>query len=148
MIEYLLDRWLARRRRSELADAVVAEAAETFLEALLGLLQVGAVVDSDVRLSVADFEARYRLTTRDGKVDVGLSFDDGRVDIDEDPTGPFDASMVFRDADAILRFFSAANPDLLALVLRQDAVIEGNLNYVYKLAYLARHLQLEALGRL
>ncbi len=147
MIGHLLTRYRARRYRSRLVDAAIDDAAETFLEALLTLLKVGTIVDRDLRRSVADFTGNYRLATRDGAVDVGISFDKGWVDVREDPDGPFDATMLFRDADSILRLFSAANPDLLSLVLDQDAVVEGNLNYVYKLAYMSRHLQLKAMGQ-
>ena len=147
MITGLLERYRSRIAKRRLAKVLRAEAAETFLEALMAFLKVGVRLDRHLRRSLDGFDARYQLKTRDGLVDVGVVFEDGRVDIQEDPKGEFDATMLFRDSRAVFDFFASTNPDLLGAVLEQTAVVEGNLNYVYRLAYMARHLQLEALGR-
>jgi hypothetical protein len=47
-----------------------------------------------------------------------------------------------------MRFFTSVNPDLFSSLFNQDVVLTGNLTYVYRLAYLARHLELTVLGRL
>lgn len=58
------------------------------------------------------------------------------------------ADLQFRDREALMRYFTSVNPDLFSALLRQDVVLTGNLTYVYRLAYLARHLELTVLGRL
>lgn len=147
MIGTLVQQARVSLARERLGECLRAEAVETFLELLLTFLRFGVALDPGLRRSVAGFTADYRMATRDGRVDVGLSFRDGALDVHEDPAGPFDATLRFRDERALMRYFSSTDPDLLAALLKQDVVIEGNLNYVYRLAYLARHIQLEALGR-
>jgi hypothetical protein len=135
------------RARSRLKACLEAEAAETFLELLLGAMKLSLLVDPDLSRSVAGFEARYRIATRDGSVCVGASFADGRLSIEGDPTWTPHAALVFRDTAALMAYFATTNPDLFSSLLNQDVFVEGNLNYVYRLAFLARHVQLRALGR-
>lgn len=147
MIGTLLSDCRAYIARQRLVACIRAEAAENFLELLLDCLRVGLAVNPYLRHSVRGFSARYRLATPDQAVDVALIFQDGHLKVEEDLSGPFDASLWFRDERALMRYFSSANPDLFTSLLHQDVVPEGNLNYIYRLAYLARHVQLEALGR-
>lgn len=147
MITAVVDQYRLLSARARLAACLRSEAAETFLELLLGALRIGLAVDPQLHRGVQDFDGRYRLATRDKAVDVALTFRHGHLDVGEDATGPFNATLWFRDERALMRFFAARNPDLFASLLNQDVVTEGNLNYIYRLAYLARHVQLEATGR-
>jgi hypothetical protein len=135
--------WYARRR---FAACLRAENAELFLEVLLQALRLGILVDEHLRHSVAHFSATYQITTHDRRVDVGLTFHDGVLVVHEGQAGPFDATLCFRDSHTLMGFFSPAQPDLLGSVLDQRITIEGNLNYIYRLAYLVNHLRLEVLG--
>lgn len=43
-------------------------------------------------------------------------------------------------------FLLTPRPDIIGAVLRQDVCVDGNLNYLYKFAFMARRLQLKATG--
>jgi len=51
-------------------------------------------------------------------------------------------TVIFKDGRSLMRSLLSAQPDLLGALLRQEVTFEGNLNYVYRLAFLARRLQL------
>jgi hypothetical protein len=48
----------------------------------------------------------------------------------------------------LMGFLLSPKPDILGSMLRQDISIDGNLNYLYKFAYMAKHLQLKVTGKL
>jgi hypothetical protein len=123
-------------------------AAEGYLELLLEALEVGIRFDPYLRRSAAGFQGSYRIHTQNDAVDVMVEFDDGQVRVGPGEPGAADAELRFRDREALMRFFTSVNPDLFSSLLNQDVVLTGNLTYVYRLAYLARHLELTVLGRL
>ena len=57
-------------------------------------------------------------------------------------------TVTFKDARALMNYILAPKPDILGAILRQEVVFEGNLNYLYKFAYMSRRLQLMATGNI
>jgi hypothetical protein len=53
----------------------------------------------------------------------------------------------FRNPKALREYILSSKPDILGALLRQDVVPDGNLNYLYKFAFMAKRLQLMATGR-
>jgi hypothetical protein len=49
----------------------------------------------------------------------------------------------FKNSHALMNFIFSPKPDVLGAMLNQDVVLDGNLNYLYKFAYLANHLRLK-----
>ena len=137
-------RWLARRR---FLACMRSEAAEGFVELLLGLMVLAFLVDHEFRRMIEGFRGEYVIASRDGKVGVHVAFANGHMTIDEHVPAKPNVKVTFSDEKAMMSFLLAENPDLLGSILRQDVVVAGNLNYLYKLAYMARHLQLEATGQ-
>jgi len=58
-----------------------------------------------------------------------------------------DVTINFKDSKALRNYILSPKPDILGSLLRQDVVPDGNLNYLYKFAYMAKSLQLMLLGR-
>jgi hypothetical protein len=126
-------------------DEVCASHATVLLKALTLALQV----DRGLRRAVADYIARYRLSTSDGQIDLGITFRDGLVEIRDCPAGYFDASLRFQNPAEMMRYFAPdayLDPDPQASPDGR-VTVEGNLNYAYRLAYLLRRVQLDALGQ-
>ena len=57
-------------------------------------------------------------------------------------------TVTFKDARALMNYILSPKPDILGAILRQEVVFEGNLNYLYKFAYMSRRLQLMATGNI
>ncbi|HET9596931.1 MAG TPA: hypothetical protein VFP65_15185 [Anaeromyxobacteraceae bacterium] len=124
------------------AKCLEDEAGEEFLELLLRLLSTAIVVDPDLRRRAAGFEARFAFRSGDGRVTVGAVLHDGFMRVGEHLPAAPNVTVVFKDGRALMRSLLSAEPDLLGALLRQEVSFEGNLNYVYRLAHLARRLQL------
>ncbi len=56
-------------------------------------------------------------------------------------------TVTFRNDKALMNYILSPKPDILGSILRQDVTIDGNFNYLYKFAYMAKRLQLMATGR-
>jgi len=122
------------------------EVAEEFLKLLFGFMAAALVVDPDLRRH-AQYRGRYVFRSRDGTISLGVFMDGGLLRVSERPPPSPHATVIFRDGRALMRSLMSAEPDLLGALLRQDVSLEGNLNYVYRLAYLARRLQLSLTKR-
>ncbi|MBW2734140.1 MAG: hypothetical protein JRH20_17260 [Deltaproteobacteria bacterium] len=126
---------------SRLRDCLESEAAEEFLEVLLRLMQITTLINPSFRENVTNFSARYQFLSRDRRLTVAVIFDDGWMCVRETTLPDPDITLTFSTGRALLQFLLTPNPDLLASVLRHEVEPEGNLNYLYKFAYLARRLQ-------
>jgi hypothetical protein len=127
-------------------ECVESEFADGFLAIILDLMALVVLVDQKYKRNVHSFNARYLFRTQDGKVAATALFHHDRMDVVPWEMSGARPNIVirFRDAKALMGFLLARNPDILGAMLRQDVMLEGNLNYLYKFAYMARHLQLMA----
>ena len=57
-----------------------------------------------------------------------------------------DITVTFKDSKALVNYLLTPNPDVLGSMLRQEVILDGNLNYLYKFAFMAKRLQLMATG--
>ena len=124
-------------------DCLASDAAEGFLGVLLELMALAVLLDPAFRRNVHGFNARYLFKTKDGKVAATAIFGHGLMEVvpRETPGQLPDITVEFRDAKALVGFLLARDPDIIGAMMRQDVTMEGNLNYLYKFAYMARHLQ-------
>ena len=56
--------------------------------------------------------------------------------------------MIFKDSKSLMNYLLAMDRDILRLILNNEVVLRGNVNYVLKFGYMANHLQLALTGRL
>lgn len=95
-----------------------------------------------------NFTGRYQFETRDRHFLMSAVFDNGRIMVAMKNIDRPHIKVIFRDDNALRNFIFAPKPDILGAVLTQDVVLEGNLNYIYKFAYMAKHLQLIVTGKI
>ena len=70
------------------------------------------------------------------------------MNVKEKEIGDTDITVSFRSAKALREFIFSPKPDILGSILRQDVVVDGNFNYMYKFAFMAKRLQLMVTGQL
>jgi ubiquinone biosynthesis protein UbiJ len=153
MWDNLLNMILMRSRRAQKAaqdfmEALQSEKAEKFLEVLLKLMGLVFYLDKDFRRNIRDFDGRYLFRSQDRQITVAAVFKDNRLKVTEEEIGDTHMTVIFRNAKALMGFLLSPKPDILGSMLRQDISIDGNLNYLYKFAYMAKHLQLKVTGKL
>ena len=134
------------RTFNRLLDCVKREAADEFLELLLKLMRLAFLVDPDYRKNLHNFEANYLFASRDGAVAVSVLFKDGKMKVKDHPLPDPTVSVHFRDYKSMMEFLLAREQNLLDAILHQKVTFDGNLNYLSKFVYMAKHLQLSLSG--
>lgn len=132
----------------DIFESFDSEVTEEFLELLLNSMRIFYIFSSDFRKNIEGFEGRYLFKSRDGKITVAAIFENGRMNVKEKEIGDTDITVSFISSKALRDFIFSPKPDILGSILRQDVVVDGNLNYMYKFAYMAKHLQLLLTGQL
>lgn len=116
--------------------------AEEFLQTLLTLMQIMFVLDHEYRKNIEKFDGRYQFCSEDG-LKVSAVFHNGRMKVKDDVLidDPH-LTVTFRDGKTLMNFLLSPSQDILGSMLRHEVRTEGNLNYLYKFGYMAKHLQL------
>jgi hypothetical protein len=128
------------------AESVKSEFAEEFLESLLGFMKLLFLVDHDFKRNIRDFNARYLFKSRDGSITVAAIFRDDEMDVQEEEIADPNITVIFKDSKALMNYLLSPKPDVLGSMLRQEVTLDGNLNYLYKFAFMAKRLQLMVSG--
>lgn len=111
-----------------------------FLESLLNNMDLAFCLSGEYRRNIAGFKGRYLFRTADGAVAASAVFDRGNMRVRKEGIGDWNVRVTFRDAEGLRAFLFSKNQDILDSILRNDVEVDGNLNYVYKLGFMAREL--------
>jgi hypothetical protein len=152
MLTSILNMILRRSSRAaktgqEFLETLKSDAAEGFLQLLLNLMGLVFCLDKEFRRNIDGFAGRYLFCSRDGQISVAAIFNNSRLTVKEARIDDTDVTVMFRNSKALMEYLLSPKPDILGSLLRQDVVVDGNLNYLYKFAYLAKHLQLKVSGQ-
>lgn len=129
-------------------QCLLNELADDFLELLLDGMKLAFLLDGKYRRNIKGFSGRYLFRSVDHSVTVAAVFSGGKMEVVDGEIDNPNVTLVFKDGRAVMKFLLSGNPDILGSMLRQEITPEGNLNYLYKFAYMARRLQLMATGKL
>lgn len=139
---------LLKSAMKSFSDCLTSEVAEEFLQLLLGLMSVVFLFDHDFRKNIEGFNGRYQFRSKDGCITVAALFGDDRLEVREEEIPDPDITVLFKDGKALMGYLLTPKPDILGSMLRQEVSLDGNLNYLYKFAFMAKRLQLMATGAL
>ncbi|MDA8163744.1 MAG: hypothetical protein M0017_01740 [Desulfobacteraceae bacterium] len=131
----------------KLVECLESEFAEGFLALLLDLMKLVFLFDHDFRRNIQDFAATYLFRSLDGSITVSAIFRDNGLEVREEEAGDPNVTVTFKDSKALMGYLLSPKPDVLGSMLRQEVTLAGNLNYLYKFAFMAKRLQLMATGR-
>lgn len=123
-----------------------SEFAEEFLEAVLGFMKILFLIDHDFKRNIEGFNGRYLFKSRDGSITVAAIFRNNGMEVREKEIDNPDITVIFKDSKALMNYLLAPKPDVLGSMLRQEVTLDGNLNYLYKFAFMAKRLQLMVTG--
>jgi hypothetical protein len=126
-----------------------SQAAEGFLLLLLKLMDLVFMLNIwNFRENIEGFRGRYVFRSKDDSIVASASFKNGDMKVYDKIIDKPDITITFRDDKALMNYLLSPKPDILGSILRQDVTINGNLNYLYKFAYMAKRLQLLATGQI
>jgi len=132
--------WLVRACSQPLVSQLSGKLTDQFLEILLGGRSLAFALSRDYRRNIQGFRATYVYTTRDGSVACSAVFDNGRMRMHREALPSWQTRIVFRDAGALRSFMLSDEPDSLESILADNVEVDGNLNNVYRMGFLARDL--------
>jgi hypothetical protein len=133
-------RLLARRLCARLVRQLEGQATDEFLELLLEGLSLAFHLWGDFKENLRDFRGAYLFRTADGAVAVSATFADMKLTVHEGPVAAWDVAVTFASPRALWKFLLSRDQDILDSLLRDEVTVEGNINYVYKLGFMAREL--------
>ena len=147
-LENIIGKLALEKAGEKFLNALEDEAAETFLEMLLLFMKLKFMFDPSYRRNIENFKGRYQFRSRDGGITVLVEFDNEKMDIKETLSEDVDVTVIFKDGRSLMNFLLSQNRDVLRGLLNNEINVNGNLNYIYKFAFMANHLQLELTGNL
>lgn len=134
----------ARTAIETLQKQLDADFTEEILELLLKAMSLVFLLSGKYRRNIENFSGSYLFKGRDDSFEVAAVFDGGEMKVHKRHIEHPSITIVFRDPAALRNFIFSPKPDILSAILQQDVTLEGNLNYLYKFAYMANHLRLKA----
>jgi len=137
--------WLLRvfrRKASALKAELEGKLTDKFVELLLWGMDLAFVLFASYRRNLRDFRGSYLLKTADGKVAAAAVFTGGRMTVHKEAIPAPTVTVTFQNPAALRRFLLSKDQDILQSLMANEVEVDGNLNYVYKLGYMARDLTL------
>ena len=111
-----------------------------FLELLLKAVRLVLCVNRKFRRNIKDFSARYAFRSVDGKIAASAIFKNNKMKVKKNAIEDTNVTVIFKDGKALWEFLMGKDPDIFAFLLESKLSYEGNLNYLMKFAYMAKHL--------
>lgn len=137
-----------KRIKNKFLTSLESEFAGEFLELLLKLMKLTLFLNTNFRKNIKGFSGRYLFKSKDRSITVAVVFKNKKMKVLEKIIDNTNVTVTFKDAQALMNYILSPKPDILGAILRQEVVFEGNLNYLYKFAYMSRRLQLMATGNI
>ncbi len=144
----LFRKWRRRRVEKQFLRCLESEAAEEFLELVLRLMSLAFKIDKDFRRNITGFAGRYQFRSVDNSVTIAALFTGKGLNVKEGLIPDADVSVIFKDSRSLMNYLLSTDRDILRLLLNNEVVLKGNVNYMLKFGYLANHLQLALTGGL
>ena len=147
IINFLLfRRYRAGRAENAFIRCLQSELAEEFLQILLNLMSLVFYLNQDFRRNIKHFQAAYLFKSKDSTITMAAVFKNNKLKVYEKEIDHPHITVIFKDGKALVNYLLSPKPDILGSILNQEVTFEGNLNYLYKFAYMAKRLQLMATG--
>lgn len=141
-------RWQQKRAERRLEECLESEAAEDFLQIILSLMRLAFKLDKDFRQNIIGFVGKYQFRSTDNSVTVAAIFNGKDMKVKKRLIPDANVSVIFKDGRALLNYLLTTDRDILRMLLNNEVVLKGNVNYMMKFGYMANHLQLALSGRL
>jgi hypothetical protein len=134
----------AKAAMEKLLKGLEDEFTEDTLKTLLKGMSLVFLLSSTYRKNIEKFSGSYLFRSKDNAFSVAAVFNNGSMNIVDGPVDSPDITIIFKNPAALRNFIFSPKPDILNAILQQDVSVDGNLNYLYKFAYMANHLKLMA----
>ena len=135
----------ANRLMEKWKKCIEAGMAKEILLFLLNLMSFAYLLDlKGFRANIEGFRGKYVFRIAEGDLTVSAVFDNGRMKVREKPIDNPNITVNFKNGKTLTDYIFSPKQNILGSILKQDVTIDGNLNYLYKFAYMATRLRLIA----
>lgn len=134
----------AKPAMEKLLKGIESDFTEGILEALLEAMSLVFIISNSYRKNIENFNGSYLFKGRDNSFQVSAVFSNGKMIVSKSNIDHPSITIFFKNPSALMNFIFSPKPDILNSMLRQDVTLDGNLNYLYKFAYMANHLKIMA----
>jgi hypothetical protein len=147
MIEKIWNIILLRSMRAKgfiekLTDIFGAKFTEDMLLILLEGMSLLFLISPKFRKQIKGFNGSYVFKSVDDAFKVSIEFKNERMKVHKGDIANPSLTIAFKDSHALLNFLFSPKPDVIGAMLNQDVILDGNLNYLYRFAYIANHVRL------
>ena len=116
---------------------------DDFLELLLKMVRLALLIDPEFRRNIKHFSGRLTFRSQDQKIAASAIFADDKMEVSTKEAENSNVTVIFKDGKSLWEFLLSKNPDVFAFILENKLTYKGNLNYILKFGYMARHLALK-----
>ena len=134
----LLD--LVRRKAQALKDELEGKLTNKFVAILFFSMEISFILLASYQRNLRGFRGSYVLCTADRRVAASAVFGNGKMLVKAEAVASPNVTITFKDSAALRRFLFSKDQDILASLLANEVDVDGNLNYIYKLGFMARDL--------
>ncbi len=134
---------------TDLVDRIVSETTDKFLGMLLESMSIAFWLskNSPIPLGALDgyhkqiegFHGKYVFQAEHG-AEATAVFNDGALEVEDEVVPDWDVNITFSDDKALRDFILSDDHDVMGAIFENRVQTEGNLNYIFKFAFMARDL--------
>jgi hypothetical protein len=124
-------------------ELLEGEITDTFLELLLCAMSLLFKIDKNFRKNIEGFSAVYVFKDRSGTLAATAIFSNGRMTIKRKEVSGAVVTVVFDRGKSLCDLLFSNDPNIFDFLLENRLTYSGNLNYLLKFAFLAKHLKLK-----
>jgi hypothetical protein len=140
--------WQRRRAEKRFLKCLESGTAENFLQLTLNLMRLAFKLDKDFRQNIIGFTGICQFRSIDNSITIAAVFNGKDMEVKKALVPEANVAVIFRDGRALLNYLLTSDRDILRMLLNNEVIIKGNVNYIMKFGYMANHLQLALSGRL
>ncbi|MBP7902212.1 MAG: hypothetical protein KA015_05295 [Spirochaetes bacterium] len=126
----------------ELKSNIGEDVTDKLILLLLEGMSLIFLFDRNFRRNIINFNGRYVFMDKSKKIYAGALFKNQRMEVTDKTVSNPSIEIIFKDAKALRNFLFSGNPDIINALLENEINTKGNLNYIMKFGYLAKHIQL------
>ena len=130
------------RNIKKMTKYLESEALDLFLETILKIMKIFFLLDKGYRKNITNFDARYAFKSKNGGITASVIFKNSKMTVKKSVIENTNVIVIFKDGKALKELLFSENPDIIGAILDNSVSYNGNLNYLAKFAFMAKHLQL------
>lgn len=131
---------LLNRCTKKLRNQLLGEITDDFVELMLKGMDWFFLLtpDAHFRENLKNFNGRYLFKTANETVMTSATFSNGNMRVHKNAINDWDARVTFKNPKAFREFILSEKQDIFDWLSRNEVEVDGNLNHIFKFAYMAR----------